>query len=79
MIPPVKAEGQERTWFVCRSESVASMTECCVRGPCDEDSRLEEGHAMSQERAEKSPAPVKYVMGFGIYLKDSRKLLKDLI
>lgn len=58
---------------------VSSMTECCVSGPCDEDSRLEEGHAMSQERAEKSPAPVKYMMGFGIYLKDSGKLLKDVI
>jgi len=45
------------------------MTEYGVCGPCDEDSRLEEGRAMSQERAEKSPGCDKYVMDLEFILK----------
>lgn len=49
----------------------------CVCGQGDDDSRLEEWHEM--EKGEKSPALLRYIMGFGIYLKDNGKLLKDVI
>ena len=49
----------------------------CVRGQGDDDCRLLEWHEM--EMGEKSPALLRYIMGFGIYLKDNGNLLKDVI